>query len=180
MPLTCWSIECSSLDVCGPFGTGQKARDSVSVLLSGTSVQSKGPEVRQLSEPLERRDSELFWVQILAFPLHSSVTLGFRAPLLSPVGHLTVSLGTPALLDLRANCTIHHLGDVGWVMSLPRASVSCLVRWGESSQLVSSEHCCEALGWLDSLDLCWLLCEAQCEVVFSTGQWGQHQGGQVT
>lgn len=64
----------------------------------------------------------------------------------SRVSHLPISLDTSALLDLRTNPTINHLGDFRQVTLLPRALVSSLVKRGQPSQLMSSEHCWEALG----------------------------------
>lgn len=62
------------------------------------------------------------------------------------MSHLPISLDIPALLDLRTNPTINHLGDFRQVTLLPRALVSSLVKRGQPSQLMSSEHCWEALG----------------------------------
>lgn len=53
------------------------------------------------------------------------------------MSHLPISLDTPALLDLRTDPIIHHLGDFGQETLFPRALVSSLVKWGQSSKLVS-------------------------------------------
>lgn len=68
-------VESSSPGVCGPLGTRLKARDPGSGLPSGTSVQSRGPEVRPLSN-LRSEVAQLVGVQSPAFPLPSSVTSG--------------------------------------------------------------------------------------------------------
>lgn len=89
---------------------------------------------------------------------------------------LPISLGVPALLNLRAISVTHHLGDLGQEMLFPSASASSLVKWGQLSLLVPSDHCGDAPLYLDALGWRWLSMKCGIKSVFSKGQCGRAPG----